>query len=157
MASYFLQHTSFLHSYSSPLPSLPLCFPTVPKPNLFLFLPNFQSRSCPSGFSYGSLDVAGGRGDGVKGKAPLESGWVIYKTNWTSTLPKQTFFLTYPLFYYCATKQIKASVSFPAPFKVLSKALLSYFYFGIFQAWEMAGGKGRENATLLYVYYVYYH
>ena len=81
MASHFLQPTSFLNSYSSPLPLLPLCFPVAPKPNLFLFLAKFQSRSCPSGFSYGSLDVAGGRGDGVRRKAPLESGWVICKTN----------------------------------------------------------------------------
>lgn len=155
MASHFLQHTPFLHSYSSPLPSLPLCFPTVPKPNLFLFLPNFQSRSCPSGFSYGSLDVAGGRGDGVRGKAPLESGWVIYKTNWTSTLPKQTFFLTYPLFTIVLQNKLKPLSlfwhllrCFPRPFLVI----FTLVYFKP-EKWQEVR-EGRTQPCYMYIMFI---
>ena len=150
MARHFLQPTSFLHSHSSPLPSLPLFFPTAPKPNLFLFLPNFQSKSCPSGFSYGSLDVAGGRGM-EWGERPIRVRLGYLQGKLDFHIAKADLFLTHPLFTIVLQSKMKPLSlfwhllrCFPRPFLVI--CTLVYFKP---EKWQEVRGERTEPC---YVY-----
>lgn len=114
----FFDILTFLPSLQSQDPLTPFCFPSTPKPSLLLLFLTFKA-----GVAYlvSLLYLQICWNWGVWGKAHI-GVWLGYLQDKLNLhIAKADLSLTYPLFYYCASQQKKASLSFSAPFKVLSK------------------------------------
>lgn len=149
----FFDILTFLPSLQSQDPLTPFCFPSTPKPSLLLLFLTFKA-----GVAYlvSLLYLQICWNWGVWGKAHI-GVWLGYLQDKLNLhIAKADLSLTYPLFYYCASQQKKASL-FQHLLRCFQKGLLGYLYFGIFQVLEMGVGRRREKTILLHIYHHYYH